>query len=187
SKSTVTPFELFTVKIFRADGETARSRASASQTTSPTLPSFGSTARAVNTPVQSVLRKPAVYRYVSLCSTAELVAADVDELSTRATIVSSMRLSRSVNSAEFWALKKPPRPFTAACRSSSERAVTLVPLLLTSGSGQSMALPLVRAAKASSGGTFVGTPRPTPKVTMCCQNAGSSAEVGTLLTKLGAR
>ncbi|MNE89300.1 hypothetical protein D3C80_1866990 [compost metagenome] len=82
------------------------------------------------------------------------------------------------NCCGSWALKKPPRPFTAACSRSSSFAGSLLV-----GLGQVTDAPFLTAANAVCGSTVPLMPSPTPKVTMCCQNAGSAGSVGTRLSR----
>src|SRR5574343_26271 len=100
----------------------------------------------------------------------------LDEVPIRSAMALSVSAKPCENATGSLAAKKPPRPLTDACNRSSILPGSVLVL------GQLTVAPLLIALKAVVGLTEPCTPKPTPKVTICCQNAGLAAEVGTVFS-----
>ena len=147
---------------------------------SETAPAFHSTAPNVpaaligidnSCPVQSPLLNLAWYIRPLVINEFEL-AATAEAEPVRATIVVKALVKALANIVGSAALKKAPRLLTAACQRSSILAGMLA---VPEGSGH-VSTPDGKCVRLPL------TPNPTVKVTICCQNAGSAALVGTLLS-----
>src|SRR5690349_7712200 len=104
------------------------------------------------------------------------LAVTFDAEPRRAATVASASTIALANSVGFLAATKLPRPLTEACHRSSMRSASSASV----GSPQRLE-PLAMETRSVDGLRLPCRPIDTPMVTMCCQNAGSLLETGTLL------